>query len=224
MKRKKAFLIGIIFAAAMMAGCSGNEAAGKTGEETGSAPGNENTESSESLKRTDGRRAAENMVFGTVTETGEGYIVVEKEDNPRRKENSSGTAGDGGEDLEAPEKNGEQGSGETQKIKTDGDTVIRRVSMAAPEGRERPERADGEKPDGGQPPEIPERSEENGDSDKKPSGNPGSRFGEDEGEEIAFQDIEAGVQVSVVLGDDGIADTIRVMEKTDAEASEETVA
>lgn len=231
MKRKKAFLIGIVFAAVMTVGCSGNEAASGTVEETGSEV------SKESMDAAEGGGRTKDMLFGKVTETGKDYIIVEKTGNPGRAHDSQEAADDDGEDLKE-EKGAEEGAGETQEIKIDEDTVIRRVSMEMPEGGERPERPDGEKPngtnapqqpegenppqkgEGEQPPEIPEES---GEADKG-SGQPRGGFAEDEGEEIALSDIAEGNQVSVVLGDDGIADKIMVMEKADTGTAKETTA
>lgn len=223
MKRKKAFIFGIIFAAAVTAGCSGNKAAGDTEKDPGNPAGKE----SKSLDGADGRMEEQDRVFGRVTETGEGYIIVEREERPEGTSVSK-EADDKGEEEGA---NGQ--SKETQEIKADDDTVIRRISTSMPEGEERPGESNGEMPDGEkspqaedgrQPPDIQGKNGEGQKPDKEPSRQPGNDSFEDEGEEITLKDITVGVQVSIALGDDGIADKITVMEKESRETAEKTAA
>lgn len=122
----------------------------------------------------------------------------DKESRSRMDNGIFGQVTEVGEDYIIIEENGQL------EIKIDTDTVIKRSNRAGggqppeqPDGEEPREKPDREKPDGEQRPEKTDGGHPDGEAD----------------EEITIKDISEGDRVTVILGDDGTADEIRVMQR-----------
>lgn len=191
----------------LMTGCSG----AKTDKSSDETQNSENTQD----------KQMDQGIFGQVTEVGEDYIVIEKTERPKAQEKSDV---DSENKASSEEAESEEPSGEKQEIKIDAETVIKRGGMGM-RGGERPDgnppqQAEGsepsqseseeppQKPEGEQGQQPPQKPDGEGEQSSQPGG---EKPGEGSEEEITISDISAGDQVSVILGDDGVADEIRVM-------------
>lgn len=206
MKKRKVILAFGMSLALLISGCSGN----KTDMNDDKAQNSEKTQNSPEMDQ---------EIFGQVAEVEEDYIIIEKTEQQRGLENP---------DTESGKTEASVAVGEKQEIKIDAETVIKRGGMGMPGGEAlqqpaggQPQKPDGEmpqQPDGGQP----QGNLEGEEPPQKPDGEPQQKAdgemqnqerpdGENE-EEIAISNISVGDQVSVILGDDGVADEIRVMQ------------
>lgn len=201
MKKGKVIFVLWMSLMLLMSGCSGDKT-------------DTNDENNESSKRDKTGSEADNGIFGQVTEVGDDYIIIVQTERPGRSEGQK--SGESSEDTsDDTQEQQEEITGEEQEIKIDADTVIMQTNrgMAGkgrsedkasrkPDGEQPPEQPDGEQPDGEQPPEQPDGEQPDGE-----------RPHEESGEEITLEDISAGDRVTVIMGDDGAADEIRVMQE-----------
>ena len=226
MKNKQAaILTGMVLCMAVVTGCSNNTEAQSEKHQESEI---EDTESAD--EKSDGETGAseeinkENQIFGKIVSISEDSITISAESAPTN----------GKEDGE--ENSSTEESGEEKIIALTENTVIRKQTMGQPGGAV-PEQPEGEQPENGgiseqsegEQPEnggIPEQSEgkqpENGEiseqpdaeQPEKPEGEApnGGMPDQEAGEEISWSDLKEGDMVSILLDEDGNAESVSIME------------